>query len=272
MVSIGTTNCKWDSVIPFNKHIMATRGRSKKLTPMYEDEWVARECKTTHKSIHECREDFKEQCKEGMWDKLNKLIKPNGAIVLFGSEPFSSALRMSNIKNYKYDWIYRKPQGTDPLMARFRPMNDIENISIFHKKQPTYNAQLVVGKPYHIERDKKGRHTEGMFIGNMKPTTTANEGYRQPKRILDFKQEKGLHPTQKPVALMEYLIKTYTNENELVLDFTAGSFTTAVACLNTKRDFIGIELDENYFKIGTNRVNNHIKTLTTDVEVIFEGE
>jgi len=191
-----------------------------------------------------------------MWLRLNKLIKPNGAIVLFGSEPFGSALRMSNIKMYKYDWVYRKPQGTDPLMARFRPMNDIENISVFHKKQPTYNAQLCDGKPYSVKRDKNGRKTEGMFIGDMKPTQTINKGNRQPKRVLDFKQEKGFHPTQKPVALMEYLAKTYTNESELVLDFTMGSGTTGVACVNTNRDFIGIELDNNYFEIAKQRVKN----------------
>jgi DNA modification methylase len=196
-----------------------------------------------------------------MWEQLNRIIKKNGAIVLFGSEPFSSALRMSNIKKYKYDWIYRKPQGTDPLMARFRPMNDIENILVFHKKQPTYNAQLEKGKPYDVKRDKNGRRTEGMFIGDLKPTQTINKGTRQPKRVLDFKQEKGLHPTQKPVALMEYLIKTYTNENETVLDFTMGSGSTCVACLNTNRKFIGIEQDETYFQIAKKRIEDHQKQL-----------
>ena len=225
---------------------------------MYKDEWVIRELETTDKHIHQCREGFNKQCQEGMWDKLNKLIKPNGAIVLFGSEPFSSALRMSNIKNYKYDWIYRKPQGTDPLMARYRPMNDIENISVFCKKQGVYNAQYVNGNPYVVERDKKGRKTDGMFIGYMKPTKTINEGKRNPKRVLDFKQEKGLHQTQKPVALMEYLIKTYTNENELVLDFTSGSFTTSVASKNTNRISIGIEKDEKYFDIGVKRMKEEI--------------
>jgi DNA modification methylase len=189
-----------------------------------------------------------------MWARLNELIKPNGAIVLFGSEPFSSALRMSNIKNYKYDWIYRKPQGTDPLMARFRPMNDIENISIFHKKQCTYNPQLKKGDAYIVNRDKNGRKTEGMHIGEMVQTTTVNKGTRNPKRVLDFKQDKGLHPTQKPVALMEYLIKTYTDEGETVLDFTMGSGTTGVACVNLGRNFIGIELDHEYFNIAKKRI------------------
>lgn len=192
---------------------------------------------------------------EPMWEQLRRVIKTNGAIVMFGGEPFSSALRMSNIKSYKYDWIYRKPQGVDPLMARYRPMNDIENILVFSKKQPTYNEQLTVGKPYTVERDKKGRKTEGMFIGEMRPTKTVNAGTRKPKRVLDFKQEKGLHPTQKPVALMEYLIKTYTNEGETVLDFTMGSGSTIVAAKNLNRKAIGIELDETYFQIAKERID-----------------
>lgn len=255
MVSVGTTACKWDSVIPFNKHIMVKKGRSKKAIPMYEDEWVMMEAEATDKSIRECRKEFKEKCKDGMWDKLNKLIKPNGAIVLFGSEPFSSALRMSNIKNYKYDWIWKKPQGVDPFMAKIRPLNNIENISIFCSKKTQYNPQKTKGKPYKITRDKTPRvkETNGTI---MKQTTTINSGERLPTRVLEFKQEKGFHPTQKPVALIEYLIKTYTNEGELVLDFTMGSGTTAIACLNTKRKFIGIEIDEKYFNIAKERIEN----------------
>lgn len=191
-----------------------------------------------------------------MWEQLNRIIKPNGAIVLFGSEPFSSALRMSNIKNYKYDWIYRKPQGVNPLLSKKQPLNDIEVVSLFYKKQPTYNPQLSEGKPYKIERDKTDRVME---VQNFKtrPTTTVNTGTRYPKRVIDFKQERGLHPTQKPVALMEYLIKTYTNEGETVLDFTMGSGSTMVACQNTGRRGVGIERDDNYFKIATERVEEN---------------
>jgi DNA modification methylase len=187
-----------------------------------------------------------------MWSRLNKLIKPNGAIVLFGSEPFSSALRMSNIKNYKYDWIWEKPQGVDPLLSNKRPLNNIENISIFYKKQPVYNPQFEIGTPYNVTRDKKSRLCE---VNNhiFTQTTTKNSGYRYPKRIIKSKQEKGLHPTQKPVKLMEYLIKTYTNENELVLDFTMGSGTTMLACKNLNRNGIGIELDEKYYEIAKER-------------------
>lgn len=189
-----------------------------------------------------------------MWEQLNRIIKPNGAIVLFGSEPFSSALRMSNIKNYKYDWVWVKPQGTDPLMARFRPMNNIENISVFYRKTASYYEQCSIGKPYQITRDKNERINETTFLKTFKETTTINTGTRKPLRTLYYNKDKGLHPTQKPVALLEYLIKTYTLEDETVLDFTMGSGSTGVACLNTNRDFIGIELDEGYFNIAQNRI------------------
>ena len=188
-----------------------------------------------------------------MWEQLNRIIKPNGAVVLFGSEPFSSFLRCSNIKNYKYDWVYRKPQGVNPFMSKKQPLNDIENISLFYKKQCMYNPQKTKGAPYSITRDKKERTFEIQGTTS-KTTTTINTGDRLPKRVLDFKQERGHHPTQKPVALMEYLIKTYTNENETVLDFTMGSGTTGVAAKNTNRKFIGIEQDEKYFKIAQDRI------------------
>lgn len=188
-----------------------------------------------------------------MWDRLNKLIKPNGAIVLFGSEPFSSNLRLSNIKNYKYDWIWEKPQGVNPLLSKKQPLNNIEYIHVFYKKQPMYNPQFDVGTPYKITRDKNKRLCE---VNNhiFKETTTINEGKRYPKRILKFKRETGMHPTQKPVSLLEYLIKTYTNEGDLVLDFTMGSGSTGVACMNTNRRFVGIELDEKYFNIAKKRL------------------
>ena len=190
-----------------------------------------------------------------MWERVNKLIKLNGAIVFFGSEPFSSTLRMSNIKNYKYDWVWEKPQGVNPLLAKKQPLNNIEYIHVFYKKQSLYNPQFEYGAPYKVTRDKKERPCE-MHNYTFKESTTVNEGKRYPKRVLKFKRETGLHPTQKPVALLEYLIKTYTNEGDLVLDFTMGSGSTGVACLNTNRRFIGIELDEKYFNIAKDRLEN----------------
>jgi DNA modification methylase len=192
---------------------------------------------------------------EPMWERLNKLIKPNGAIVLFGSEPFSSALRMSNIKNYKYDWVWNKVNRfTNMLNVNRQPLRIYENISVFYKKQCTYNKQMKNGKPYKAIRTGKSYEGNGAY----KIIDGDNNGFHNPKNIIDLKsdnkKENGLHPTQKPVALMEYLIKTYTNEGEIVLDFTMGSGTTGVAARNLSRQFIGIERDNKYFKIANDRI------------------
>ena len=188
-----------------------------------------------------------------MWLRLNKLIKPNGAIVLFGSEPFSSALRMSNIKNYKYDWVWDKKIPSGMSYARFQPMRQHELISVFNSR---------IYYPQMIKRDKPIK-AGGMSKGE----TTNNERLKALKKTYDYKnptsiiienkiRKDSLHPTQKPVALMEYLIKTYTNKGELVLDFTMGSGTTGVACVNTNRNFIGVELDEKYFNIAKERIGD----------------
>ena len=190
-----------------------------------------------------------------MWEQLNRIIKPNGAIVLFGSEPFSSALRMSNIKNYKYDWIWEKEQGLGNLNAKKRPLVKTEDICVFYKKQCLYNPQMTKGKPYTIKRKKNTSEFLGKN-GTKDGYITKNNGDRYPTNIIFAKRElkNRQHPTQKPVALMEYLIKTYTNEGETVLDFTMGSGTTGVACVNTNRNFIGIELNEKYFQIARERI------------------
>ena len=217
----GTTACKWDSVIDFDL----------------------------------------------MWVQLNRIIKPNGAIVLFGSEPFSSALRMSNIKNYKYDWIWKKNTPTGQILAKKQPLKDNENILVFYKKQCLYNRQMIKRTSEEFKATYRKNNT---IQGNSKHLTTCNnirirpskieQWYKNPVRILEYKTDRKrngkCHPTQKPVALMEYLIKTYTNKGETVLDFTMGSGSTGVACKNTNRNFIGIEMDENYFEIATNRINN----------------
>jgi len=210
----GTTACKWDSVIDFDL----------------------------------------------MWEQLNRIIKPNGAIVLFGSEPFSSALRISNIKNYKYDWKWQKTKPTNMLNASIQPMRDSEDIMIFYKKQCLYNPQKSINpkgaekrglSPYN--NSNSGKHTAG--VSKVKTSKHYEADKLQPRTIIKFKKDyKVIHPTQKPVLLMEYLIKTYTNENETVLDFTMGSGSTGVAAKNLNRNFIGIEQDENYFKIAEQRI------------------
>ncbi|MHA1558772.1 MAG: DNA-methyltransferase [Alphaproteobacteria bacterium] len=199
---------------------------------------------------------------DAMWERLNKLIKPNGAIVLFGSEPFSSALRMSNIKNYKYDWIWNKVSITNPMLAKKQPLRCLENVLVFYSKQPVYNPIMTKGNKWHRGGNKTHK-TE--TLGNSKLINNGNDktDLKFPKNLIEFSnadKTKNVHPTQKPVALMEYLIKTYTNENETILDFTMGSGTTGVACKNLNRDFIEIEMDEKYFKIAKTRINN-----TTDL-------
>ena len=190
-----------------------------------------------------------------MWERLNKLIKPNGAIVLFGSEPFSSALRMSNIKNYKYDWVWVKEQGTGFLNSKKQPLRSNEQISVFYKRQPTYNPQMVGSEKRVIKRKNKPQTTDNYGF-SMQPVESVYYG-RLPTNTINLKRDsEKLHPTQKPVALMEYLVKTYTNESETVLDFTMGSGSTGVACKNLNRNFIGIELDETYFNIAKERIAN----------------
>jgi site-specific DNA-methyltransferase (adenine-specific) len=195
-----------------------------------------------------------------MWQRLNKLIKPNGAIVLFGSEPFSSALRMSNIKNYKYDWVWDKGRGYNFASLKYCPFKSHEIISVFSKKAHNYFPQKTKGRPYSQKQGRKGEVYGG---DNGREIITINNGDRHPLSIQKFvrgRDDVGLHPTQKPVALMEYLIKTYTNENETVLDFAMGSGSTGVACVNTGRNFIGIEIDETYFNIAKKRIEEAEKS------------
>lgn len=196
---------------------------------------------------------------EPLWNEYNRIIKDNGAICLFGSEPFSSLLRTSNLKMFKYDWVWRKPRGTGHLNAKKQPLRDVENISVFYNKQCIYNPQYAKGTPYTPKGGKTakpnkagvyGKFLNGIEYGNY------NDGIRYPKQILEYGTiERGaLHPTQKPVALLEYLIKTYTNEGDLVLDNCMGSGSTGVAAHNLKRAFIGMELDESYFNIAKRRI------------------
>ena len=231
----GTTACKWDSVIDFNL----------------------------------------------MWEQLNRIIKTNGAIVLFGSEPFSSALRRSNIKNYKYDWVWQKNKPTGNFMAKRQPMRALEQISVFYNKQPTYNPQKIKRTPEEFKAcyrkndsvnnngEQFGKGTKGVLIRK----TEQQQWYKHPINLIKFNSEDGRkgkqHPTQKPVLLMEYLIKTYTNENETVLDFTMGSGSTLVACQNTNRNGIGIEMNEDYFNIASKRVAEKRKEKDFEAPTLF---
>ena len=185
------------------------------------------------------------------------LLKDNGAVVLNAQQPFTTTLASSNIKNFRYEWIWEKPQGTNPLNAKIMPLKSHENVLVFYQKKPTYNPQMWMSTPYSGFKsdDKKIGEVYGSLNSEHRDNPT---GERYPKSILKFKQEKGLHPTQKPVEMMEYFIKTYTNETEIVLDSTMGSGTTGVACVNTNRNFIGIELDDAYFKTAKNRIEKSV--------------
>tara|TARA_B100000497_G_scaffold75713_1_gene84746 strand:+ start:201 stop:944 length:744 start_codon:yes stop_codon:yes gene_type:complete len=195
-----------------------------------------------------------------MWEQLNRIIKPNGAIVLFGSEPFSSALRMSNIKNYKYDWIWKKNRGSNFATLKYQPFKEHEIISVFNKHNyfPIKEERSEGGKNRlnYKFKNKTSDINGGKFINNGSNNyiNPLGKNLRNPSSVQKFNTEVGKHPTQKPVALMEYLIKTYTNENETVLDFTMGSGSTGVAAKNLNRNFIGIEQDENYFNIAQKRI------------------
>lgn len=211
----GTTACKWDTVIPF----------------------------------------------EPMWEQLKRVTKKNGAIVLFGSQPFTSALVMSNPKMFKYEIIWEKEKPTNFLLVKKQIAKQHENICVFYSNQPTYNPQMYKCEDKYFDKRKTYNNSaqkQDSIIGKttLQCKRRKEDGLRYPKSIYKVSRERNsLHPTQKPVALMEYLIKTYTNDGETVLDFTMGSGTTGVACKNLNRNFIGIELDKTYFEIAKKRLD-----------------
>ena len=195
---------------------------------------------------------------EPLWAHYKRVIKSNGAIVLFGSQPFTSALVMSNPTWFKYDWVWRKPKGTGHLNAKHQPMRDKEDILVFCVGKSLYNPQFTDGLPYKNKAgsDHSARTSMTDSYGAYTNFRNDNGGKRYPKQVLEFGvvERDTVHPTQKPVALLEYLIKTYTNEGETVLDNTMGSGSTGVACKNLNRNFIGIEKDAGYFEIAKQRI------------------
>lgn len=199
--------------------------------------------------------DWDEQINlEELWKQYKRIIKENGAIVLFAQDLFATELVISNLKEYKYKWIWEKEAGTGFLNAKRMPLRNTEDILVFYKKQCTYNPQMRAGKPYTITKNSISKN----YCSTDKIVTTNNNGERYPLQILKYNREKGLHPTQKPVQLLEYLIKTYTNQGEVVLDSCMGSGSTGVACINSNRKFIGMELDNNYFQTAKNRIAGKI--------------
>lgn len=199
---------------------------------------------------------------EKLWPEYKRVVKKNGAIVLFAQTPFDKVLGASNLDMLKYEWIWEKPQGTGHLNAKKMPMKSHENILVFYRQLSTYNPQWEWGTPY-----KSTSGSPSTNYGKQKDSvTTTSDGRRYPKDVLRFgKAEtvKHLHPTQKPVALLEYLIKTYTDSGDTVLDNCMGSGSTGVACANTNRRYIGIELDDDYFNIAKQRINACVKNINT---------
>lgn len=205
----GSTQCKWDEIIPINL----------------------------------------------IWNEYNRIIKDGGAIVLFGAEPFSSLLRVGNIKNFKYDWIWNKKKAGNFRAVKSMPLMDYEKISVFNHSRENYNPQMTIGK----ERKKGGYYSKHEQALNSGTKAKVNNLY-YPKGIIEFSKannkDSKLHPTQKPLPLIEWLVRTYTNENDTILDNTMGSGTTMVACKKLGRNGIGIEKEEKYFDIAQERVNS----------------
>ena len=197
---------------------------------------------------------------EKMWDCLNQLVKPNGAVILFGQGKFTLKLMMSNLKNHRYNLIWDKVLTTGFLHANQMPLRCHEDICVFYKKLPTYNPQKSKGKQNHSKgKPKQNRNNNYTNVGFADNREKLGD-MKHPKSILTFQKPHpsvAVHPTQKPVELLEFLVKSYSNENETILDFTMGSGSTGVACLNTNRNFIGIELNDKYFEIAKNRIENH---------------
>jgi site-specific DNA-methyltransferase (adenine-specific) len=200
-----------------------------------------------------------------MWEQLNRICKTNTPIVLHGTQPFTSKLICSNLKGFKYQWVWEKSKSSNFVQVKNQPLKNFEDILVFTSsgEKANYYPQMVQGESYKPRPGKKGSATE--VLNNVPNPLFRNgspDGLRYPKAIQYFKtaesEGKTLHPTQKPVALLEYLIRTYSQEGETVLDFTFGSGSTAIAALNTNRKFIGCELDETYFKIAQDRISKHL--------------
>lgn len=195
---------------------------------------------------------------EQMWWQLRRVTKPSGAIVLTAGQPFTTILIAGNIEMFRYCWVWDKVIGTGFLNANKMPLKGFEDIPVFYKKLPTYNPQKVKGKPFVDKRDNPNKErTVKEYLGTKpKPTRQDNIGERHPRGIIRISSRNNspLHPTQKPVPLMEYLVKTYTNEGDVVLDFAMGSGTTAVACINLNRRFIGFETEKKYYNIAVQRL------------------
>ena len=250
------TKNKWDIIIPMNDYVIIDDEVLEK-DKFYLQQFMKG---LTKKEIDKI---WKENKQEGLWSHYNRVVKDNGAILLFGQDIFSAQLINSNLKMYKYKWFWKKDRPSGFLNAKKMPLKDVEEILVFYKKCPIYNPQFWEGIPLHgmgtkYKEGNLGNNNYGKFASHTNPSANREgDTKKYPRQVLEFKRpHPPIFPTQKPVDLCEYLIKTYTNEGDLVLDNCMGSGSTGVACKNLNRRFIGIELDENYFNIAKKRIED----------------
>ena len=248
------TKNKWDTIIPMNDYIIANDESLEK------DEFYLKQF-LKGLSKKEIDKIWKENKKEGLWSYYNRIIKDNGAILLFGQDIFSAQLINSNLKMYKYKWFWKKDRPSGFLNAKKMPLKDVEEILVFYKKCPIYNPQFWEGIPLHgmgtkYKEGNLDNNNYGKFASHTNPSANREgDTKKYPRQVLEFKRpHPPIFPTQKPVDLCEYLIKTYTNEGDLVLDNCMGSGSTGVACKNLNRRFIGIELNSETFNLAKDRI------------------
>jgi site-specific DNA-methyltransferase (adenine-specific) len=252
----GTTACKWDNLLPLNDYVLV---KKKKYT---KEDYLLFAFKNGL-NFQDAINFFEKNKKLGLWSHYKRIIKDNGAIVLFGSEPFSTCLRNSNMEMYKYDWIWKKNTVDGFFNSKCRQLKTIENISVFSKKQARAKGDNMVYLPQglvevnsvHIDKRKNIKDEHNYYRKSSDNREYVQQYKNYPIEILEFNRDTNkLHPTQKPVQLLEYLIKTYTHEGDVVLDNCMGSGSTAIACINTNRNYIGFELDVNYYNICLERI------------------
>ena len=248
------TKNKWDTIIPMNDYIIANNESLEK------DEFYLKQF-LKGLSKKEIDKIWEENKKEGLWSYYNRIIKDNGAILLFGQDIFSAQLINSNLKMYKYKWFWKKDRPSGFLNAKKMPLKDVEEILVFYKKCPIYNPQFWEGIPLHgmgtkYKEGNLGNNNYGKFASHTNPSANREgDTKKYPRQVLEFKRpHPPIFPTQKPVDLCEYLIKTYTNEGDLVLDNCMGSGSTGIACKNLNRRFIGIELNSETFNLAKDRI------------------
>ena len=252
----GTTQCKWDSQIPLNDFIYI-KSKDNKQQLLYKDEFFLF-CYKNKVSITEANKQWNRDHNKGLWHHYNRVIKDTGVVVLTAVQPFSTILINSNVQFFKYNWVWKKNKATGHLNAKRQPLRSYEDIVVFYKKQCVYNPQGTVKGIFNSTRPAKGKQ-KGEVYGQQRNDYGHSSVGNYPRNIISFPvPHKPIHPTQKPTELFEYLIKTYTNKNDLVLDNCMGSGTTAISCINTNRKYLGYEMNEDYYDQSVERIRKSL--------------